>query len=173
MPEKPDKKKADRILAEVRRRQADAKVVEVDEEKIKLVIFSLGDDRYAFYGSDVKKILPYKEITYVPGSLAFISGIINVSGDIESVLNIHKFLNLAETQTTINTRIILAAKAGICSGILVDSVEEVSDIPKSSIKPPISTIDEKIKHYIVGEAIYNKTHVTVFDIGEIFKKIAE
>lgn len=88
---KPEIEKSDRILAEVKRRKSQEKIVDVDEEKVKLVIFSLLSDYYAFHGSDVKEILPLGKITYVPGSPDFILGIINVRGDIESILNIHNF----------------------------------------------------------------------------------
>ena len=103
MAEKPDKEKADRILAEVKKLR-EKKTVTVEEETIKIVIVTLANDYYAFFGDDVKKILPHKEITYVPGSPSFIHGIINVSGDIESVVNIHKLLSLSEAQTTRKTR---------------------------------------------------------------------
>ncbi len=171
MPEQSAKKKTDRILEEVQKHIEEKKIVDVEEKKVKLVIFKLGNEYYAFLGDDVKKVLLHKEITYVPGSPAFIRGIISVSGDIESVLNIHKFLGLPETQITKNTRIVLASDGNIRSGVMVDSVEEVTDIPKSAIESPLSTFDETIKQYITGEVMYNHKHITVFDIGEIFKNI--
>ncbi len=164
-------KKSDSILEEVKKRRGGVKVVDVDEEKVKLVIFSLQKDYYAFYGSDIKEILPPVKITYIPGSPDFIIGVINLRGDIESVINIHKFMGLPAGKPADSNRITIAEKDGIRSGILVDSVEDVIDIPISSIKPPISTLNDSIKEFVAGETTCNNMNVTLLDVGKIFKKV--
>ncbi|MGR3219893.1 MAG: chemotaxis protein CheW [Candidatus Anammoxibacter sp.] len=166
-----NKSKSDLILDEVKRRKSKGKIVDVEEEKVKLVIFTLIDDFYAFYGDGVKEILIAGKITYVPGSSDFIHGIINVRGDIESVLNIHKLIGLSDGEITSNSRIAIAEKDEIRSGILVDSVNDVVDLPKSSIKPPISTLSDSVKEFVIGETTYNKQNITILDIGKMFEKI--
>ena len=168
-----DFQKSDRILSEVLKRENRIGKVEIEEEKTEIVIFSLGKAYYAFYGEDVKEILPYEKITYVPGSPDTIYGIINVRGDIESVVNIHKLMNLPDARFVRNTRILIAAKNGIRSGILVDSVEDVLVLSLSTINPPISTIDKSIKSFVIGETAYRDKSVTVFDVGNIFQKILQ
>lgn len=171
MTAKIDKKKSDRILAEVKKRKGKEKIVDVEEEKVKLVVFSLLDDYYAFDGLDVKEILPVGKITYVPGSPNYIIGIINVRGDIESVLNIHKFLELPDGKTDKNSRIAIAVKGDTRSGILVDSVADVVDVLKSSIKPPISTLSKSMRDFVKGETTYNDKSTTILDVGKIFERI--
>lgn len=166
-----DKRKSDFILAEVWKRKGQEKIVDVDEEKVKLVIFTLLEDYYTFQGEDVKEILPVGKITYVPGSPEFILGIINVRGDIESVLDIHKFLELPAGKTTPASRIIIAAKGDIRSGILVDSVEDVIDVPKSSIQPPIPTLSKAIREVVLGATTYNGKNTILLDVGKIFGKV--
>lgn len=168
-----DEKKNQRILEEAKKRREKKKNVDVEEEKIKVVIFSLADKFCAFYGSDVKSILPYEEITYVPGCREFIMGIINVRGDIESVLNIHMFLDLPETEPASDSRLIIAAKENIRSAIFVDTVKDVIDIPKSAIKPPISTLGMAVREFVAGEFDYYGKNVTILDVGKIFGKITE
>ncbi|MGR3220675.1 MAG: chemotaxis protein CheW [Candidatus Anammoxibacter sp.] len=166
-----NKNKKDLILDEVKRRKSEEKIVDVEEEKVKLVIFSLTGNFYAFYGDSVKEILIAGKITYVPGSSDFIHGIINVRGDIESVLNIHRLLGLPDGKTTNNSRIAIAEKDGVRSGILVDSVDDVVDIPKDSIKPPISTLSDSVQQFVIGEVAYNNKNITILDTGKIFEKI--
>ncbi|MCP4109942.1 MAG: purine-binding chemotaxis protein CheW [Desulfobacteraceae bacterium] len=173
MPTNTDKNKSERILAEVKNIRENNKIIEVEEEKTELVIFSLDNNYYAFNGEDIKEILPYEEITYVPGCPDFIIGIINVRGDIESVLNIHVLMGLPETKSPKNSRIIIAFKKNIRSGILVDSVEDVIEVPTNLIKRPISTLDKAVREFAVGgETIYGRKYVTILDIGKIFGKIA-
>lgn len=166
------KKKSNLILDEVKRRRNLEKVVDVEETRVKLVIFSLLEDFYAFYGSDVGEILPLADIYFVPGSPDFILGVINVRGDIESVVTINKFLGLPEGNRTPGSRIALAVKGGIRSGILVDSIEDVVDVPLSSIKPPLSTLDKAKRELVTGEMDYRNKNVTLLDLGRIFGKIS-
>lgn len=166
-----EKNKIELIREELWKRKSGEKIVEVEEERIKIVIFSLMDDYYAFYGSDIKEILPaLTKIFYVPGSPDYIMGIINVRGDIESVININKFLGLSDFKNTPKNRIAIAEKNGLRSGIFVDSIEDVLDVPISSIMPPLSTLNRTIKEFVAGETIYKNQNVTVLDIGRIFAK---
>ena len=162
---------SDRILEKIGRRRERETVVEVEEEKVKVVIFSLHNDLYAFSGESVKELLPPMAVYYVPGSPEFIPGVINVRGQIESVLNINRFLGLPDSAGVQTRRIALTEKDGIRSGILVDSVEDVADIPVSSIKPPLDTLSTSIKEFVSGEFVFQDRLIILLDIGRIFKKI--
>ncbi len=166
-----DKNKSDHILAEVKQRKKKGEIVDVTEEKIKLVIFSLLDDYYAIYGNDIKEILLVEKITFVPGSPDYILGIINVRGDIESVLNINKLIGLPDCKIDKSSRIVIASNVDMRSGILVDSVIDVVDVPKRSITPPISTLGEALKAFVVGEVVYGDKSITQLDITKIFERI--
>ena len=172
MPEDMDKTKSGRILEEVKRRKDREKILYVEEKKAKLMIFSLLEDYYAFHGEDIKEILPLGKITQVPGSHALILGIINVRGDIESVFDIHKCMGIPNKANSNQSRVVIAAKEGIRSGILVDSVEDVIDVPDEAIKPPLSNMDASIKDFILGETNYKNKNVTLLDVGKIFKRMA-
>lgn len=162
--------KSDLIREEIKRRKQ-GKVVDVEEEKAKLVIFSLLDDCFAFYGSDIKEILPPQTIYFVPGAPDFIMGVINNRGDVESVININRFLGFPDSEMGSQSRIALAEGAGIRSGILVDSILDVMDVPISSIGPPLSTLDEGKKEFVTGEMAYANKNVTVLSVGKIFEKV--
>ncbi len=166
-----DKNKCDQILSQVKERKRKEKIVDVTEEKTKLVIFSLLDDYYAIRGNEIKEIILVDKITFVPGSPDYILGIINVRGDIESVLNLNKLLGLPDSKIDKSNRIIIASDLDMRSGILVDSVVDVVDIPKSSITPPISTLGETLKDFVVGETVYGDKSITQLDIINIFKSI--
>ncbi|QTA82106.1 Chemotaxis protein [Desulfonema limicola] len=163
------KNKTEQILEQIKKQRSRSRVIAAEEERIELVIFSLAKDYYAFYGTNVKEILPYEKITYVPGCPDFITGIINIRGDIESVISIHKLMGIPEKKPDKNFRIIMGVHQDILSGILVDSVEDVIEVPLTYIKHPISTLDKKIKDFTVGgEMIYENKYVNILDIGKLF-----
>ncbi len=164
------KRRNDLILEELRKRKET--IVDVEAEYVKLVIFALCDGLYAFPGADVKEILPLMEIFPVPGAPDFIPGVINNRGDIESVINLNKFLGLPDSDRTAASRIAMASNAGMRSGILVDAVIDVVDLPLNSINPPLSTLDYAIKELVTGEITYNNRTVVMLDVGRLFEKLA-
>ena len=138
---------------------------------VKLVIFTLLNDYFAFTAENIKEILPAEKINFVPGVPDYILGIINVRGDIESVIDINEMLGMAPLELETQNHIIIAKAEGIRSGIRVGSVEDVMDFPQESFQPPIATLNEKIKPFVKGGNQYMNQNVTVLDINEIFKKI--
>ena len=166
----PSKKKSQEILEAIEEKQSE-KVANKNQTTIKLVIFTILNSYYAFRGESIKEILPAAKINRVPGVPNFILGIINVRGDIESVININNFLGLAERGTGTEKNIIIAEGEGVRSGILVGSVEDVMDFPENSIQPPLSSLNDKIKQFVIGETDYKEQSVTVLNVREIFKNI--
>ncbi|TAN40366.1 MAG: chemotaxis protein CheW [Nitrospirae bacterium] len=166
-----DRRRNDLIIEELRRRKRKEATVDVEAESLKIVIFRLGDGLYAFPGADVKEILPFTDMSPVPGAPDFIPGVINNRGDIESVISLNKYLGLPDSNRTAASRIAMASKAGVRSGVLVDAVVDVADVPLDSIKPPLSTLDPAIKELVTGEMMYNGRTVVMLDIGRLFEKL--
>ncbi len=164
--------KSDRILNELRKRKAQKTVLDVDEKKIKTVIFSLRGELFALPGENIKEILPLSVIYPVPGTPPYIPGVINMRGEIESVLTINAFLGLAESERSTDSRIAIAEKGAIRSGILLDSVTDVVDIPVSAVKPPLDTLAKARKEFVAGEFLYRDKNIILLDIAKIFGKVS-
>ncbi len=161
--------RSDRILAEVKRRKAADRWVQADAETRNLVVFALNGDLYAFDSAEVRELLPCGTITFVPGCPDVIKGIINVRGDIESVLNLHRIMELPPSEPTRASRIVIAVNGGIRSGILVDAVVDVVAAPADGVKRPLSTLDKAVRQFAVGgETLYEGRYVTLLDVGKIF-----
>jgi len=166
--------RSDRILSEARRRKAEDRIVGSEAETVDLVIFSLNGDLYAFDGGDVRELLPYETVAFVPGCPDAIEGIVNVRGDIESVLDLHRILGLAPSEPTRSARIVMAVRDGIRSGIRVDSVVDVVSVAADLPERPLSTLDRTVREFAVGgETLYEGRYVILLDVGKIFNRIAE
>ncbi|KJR44030.1 chemotaxis protein CheW [Candidatus Magnetoovum chiemensis] len=164
-----DELKIDRILDKIKENEEPQNNIHaIEEEKVKLVIFTLDRTLYAFNGSDIKEILNYMDITYVPGAPNFILGIINLRGSVESVIDIRSFLNMPKAELMKNSKIAIAVNKNIHSGIIVDSIADVADVPKSSIKPVSYALDNNIKEYVFGETIYKGKSVIIISLDKIF-----
>lgn len=145
-----ERPRSDELLDEVKRSQQEKDIVDVEEEHVKVVVFTSGGNRYAFYGRDIREILPPHEIFWVPSLPDGLPGLINVRGDIESVLDIRHFLGGTQTPAA-KCLIAIAERGAFRSGILIDAVEDVVDLPLSSIKPPLSTLGGNARELAAGE----------------------
>ncbi|MEO5357978.1 MAG: chemotaxis protein CheW [Nitrospirae bacterium YQR-1] len=165
--------KSEALLSEAKKLRERKQVVDVDEKTVKLVIFTLEGELFAFYGDFVKEILPPVKIFFVPGCPDFIAGVINIRGDIESVLDIRGFLGLTPRSYGVDVmlekanRIAIGDCDGFRSGIIVDSVIDVLDVAEHSIKPSSAAISSTIKDFAIGETLCGNKNVIVLD----FKKI--
>jgi purine-binding chemotaxis protein CheW len=158
--------KSDMILDKIKRRQSIKEVVDVEEERVKVVIFICGENRYAFYGTDISEILPTCDISWVPCLPDYLPGLINVRGDIESVINIRHFLG-EEMVEHGNCLIALAVRGDFHSGVMIDSIEDVVDIPLSTIHPPLATLNGAARDLVIGEIEYGGESISLLDIGKL------
>lgn len=166
-----EKSRTDLIVAELRRLKEQEKVVAVEEERHKVVIFTLHDGLYAFVGADVREILPALEVFPVPGAPKNIPGLVNNRGEIEAVIDLRGVLGLPGGARGAGSRIAIAEKAGVRSGMLVDSVLDVVDVPPSAIKPPLATLDAASREVVAGEMTYQGRSVVLLDVGRVFDSL--
>lgn len=163
--------KSDLILNDLKKRQRIKEIVDVEEERVKVVIFNCGDNRYAFYGADIREILPTCDISWVPGLPDYLPGLINIRGDIESVIDIRHFLG--EEKVEHGTCLVAMAVHGdFHSGVMIDSIENVADIPLSTILPPLATLNGAARDLVIGEIEYAGHMITLLDIGKLAAKIS-
>lgn len=161
--------KSERILRMIKKMRQEEAVVDVNVKMEKLVIFSLAGELFAFRGRHVKEILISQEISFVPGSPDFLLGVMNVRGDIESVASLAAILGVPPERKSLQNRILLAEDNEVRSGILVEKVEDVVDLPSDSIKPPLPTMNGPITRYLTGETEYRGRNVVVLDLQKVFK----
>lgn len=156
----------DNVLTQ--RREASREIVNVDEPTAKLVIFELHGEWYAFNGEKIREILSQVDVFFVPGCPAFLEGVINVRGDIESVIGLNELFQLPESADRSSFSYLLGRGAGMSSGIRVDQVVDVVDIPLSNIHQPPGTLPEQLRAIVSGILQFKGKPVTVLDLDRIF-----
>jgi purine-binding chemotaxis protein CheW len=163
--------KAQKVLDVVEERRKAKEIVDVEEARDQVVIFSLAGELYGLYGAQAQAIVVVGEITHVPGTPDSILGVINVRGEIEAVLDIKKVLDLGQTEISGSSRLIIAQVEDIRSGLLVDGVQDIVDIPKSAVKPPLSTLQRPKGEYVLGETTYDDSNVVILNLPVIFEAV--
>ena len=166
----------ERLLGEIKANRAGQDVADAAEESVKVVLLRAGSACYAFYGSNIQEILSGHEIYWVPGLPDWLPGLIHVRGDIESVLDIQRLLGVARPAAAAGSGagpglIAMAVGQDFRSGIMVDEIEDVVDIPLSAIQPPLLTLGEAIRDLVIGEIQLGQRLIPLLDVEKIKARV--
>ena len=103
------------------------------ESTIQLVVFKLGSERYGVETSQVKEIIRVEEITRIPNAPEFVEGVINLRGQITTIINLRKRFGMEPKEIDTNTRIIVFDHGKNTIGMMVDTVNEVKYLSTKDI----------------------------------------
>jgi len=125
------------------------------QELVQLVVFSLDKEEYALQITDVREILEIPDITPIPNSPEYISGIINLRGRVIGVIDLERRFGLNRENKDIHPEHIIVIEAPKASfGVIVDEVTSVIRIPKGAIREAPDTVRNKMgSEYIQGVAV--------------------
>jgi len=100
---------------------------------IRLVSFNLDDQKYALFLSAVIRIIRVVEITRLPKAPEIVLGVINMHGLVIPVFDIRKRFRLPPRDTQLDDQMIVASTSKRTVALLVDSVNDVIEIPEEKI----------------------------------------
>jgi purine-binding chemotaxis protein CheW len=130
-----------------------ARPPELENDKgatLEVLEFRLAKERYAIEARHVREVYPFKELTPLPCTPAFVLGIVNVRGQILPVLDLKRFFDLPETGITDLHRIILLRGNDLDLGLLADMSVGVHSIPLASLQPSLPTLTGIGQEYLKG-----------------------
>lgn len=134
--------------------------------------FRLGAELFAANVSKVIEILEIPKITKVPCSPDFMRGVVNLRGNVLSVIDSRIKFGLPVTEDTVNTCIIVMNidldGQNITLGLIVDAVKEVLEIDMASIQN-VPEIGSKYKsEFIEGMVKTNDQFIMILNIALLF-----
>ena len=130
---------------------------------MQVVVFKLNDEQFAVETSRVQGINDRMEITKVPKAPAYIKGLINLRGNVISLLDINLILDVEKGENDQNNIIVLHTQDELV-GIMVDEVDEVLEIEESLLE---KIDDGKKTSYIKGIINFKDRIVTLIDIDKL------
>ncbi|MBU3845065.1 MAG: chemotaxis protein CheW [Candidatus Anaerobiospirillum pullicola] len=120
------------------------------DEVLRWVTFQLDKEMYGVNVMQVREVLRYSDIAPVPGAPAYVLGIINLRGNVVSVIDTRMRFGLPPAEVTDNTRIMIIESERQTVGILVDSVAEVVDLNTKDIDDTPNVGTEESAKFICG-----------------------
>ncbi len=117
--------------------QAAQKKAEPGSGKLQVVEFLLGKEHYAVDLFDVREVVEYTTITKLPNTASYMKGIIDLRGEITTIIDLKERLNIHDTsEIPVESSRIIVLDEKITrakTGILVDDVLAVSTFEHGDI----------------------------------------
>jgi purine-binding chemotaxis protein CheW len=104
------------------------------DDTVQVIVFNLGEERYGVEISQVREIIKPSQITRIPNAPGFVEGVINLRGQITTIINLRKRFGMESKDVDVNTRIIVVEYKDAVIGMMVDTVNEVKYLPSSDIE---------------------------------------
>jgi len=137
----------------------------------KFLTFGLGDEEYGIPILKVREIIVYMEITAVPQTPPYVKGIINLRGQVISVLDLRTRFEMPPADATDQTCIVVvevvAERRRVCIGLVVDRVSEVLSISADKIEDTPSFGVRVDTAFILGMGKIGKSVKILLDIDKI------
>ena len=153
---------------------ADIDLLIEDVMRGKYLTFLVGEVGYGIEISYVVEIISVQEITLVPHTHAYVKGIINLRGTVVPVIDMGMRFGQGEIEYTEKTCIIVLSMDDMSVGILVDGVQDVSDIGDENIQDPPKTTGSSIKNSFIKAVGISAGEVKqLIDVYTVFEVEAE
>ncbi|MDH4276310.1 MAG: chemotaxis protein CheW [Gammaproteobacteria bacterium] len=146
----------------------------VDEHR-QFLTFRLGDELFSIGIDIVKEIIEYGNVTEVPAMPPQMRGVINLRGQAVPVVDLVAWFGRGASKVTRRTCIVIieldegmaAGAAHRFIGMMVDTVNEVLDIPAADIQPP-PTFGTTIRaDYVKGMGQVQGKFIMILDIARL------
>ncbi|MBL4952919.1 chemotaxis protein CheW [Neobacillus sp. OS1-32] len=133
----------------------------------KIVAFQIGEEEYGLDINNVQSIERIQHITRVPNAPDYVEGVMNLRGNVTPVIDLRKRLKLEHLTHSDDTRVIITKYDEIEFGIIVDQINDVTDIKDGEIEAASSS--GLTSEYFAGIAKTGGRLIILLKIEELIK----
>ncbi|WP_095598241.1 chemotaxis protein CheW [Pseudomonas sp. PIC25] len=127
---------------------------------LEVLAFSLGGETYAVESRHVAEVLPLAQYTPLPGTPAYVLGIVNVRGRIVSVLDLRILFELPVSGLADKNFLVVLQDESMEFGLLVDRVLGIQPLEKATLQSGMASLTGVRASYLLG---VTPTQWTVLD----------
>jgi purine-binding chemotaxis protein CheW len=134
------------------------------------VTFKLDNETYGINVMRVQEVLRYTEIAPVPGAPSYVLGIINLRGNVVTVIDTRQRFGLMNAEISDNTRIVIIEADKQVVGIMVDSVAEVVYLRQSEIETAPNVGNDESAKFIQGVCNKNNELLILVELDKMMSE---
>lgn len=120
------------------------------EAEIEVVEFRIAGEDYAIETGFIGEVFALENMTPLPSAPEYVLGLVNVRGQIVSVLNLPRLFELPKPGPTEGGYVLLLQSAAMEFGIVGEVIAGIRRVPQSQLHPPPPTLPASQEHYIKG-----------------------
>jgi len=139
----------------------------VDGDVTQWVTFRLGEETYGVDVLKVQEVLRVTEISPVPGAPPYVLGIINLRGNVVTVIDTRTRFGLPPKEVDEASRIVVIDHDRKVLGMLVDSVSEVAYVPTAKVEPPPNVGTDESARFISGVCNMENELLILVDLDKL------
>ena len=136
---------------------------------VELATFYVGDALCGIDILDIQEINKIREMTKVPQAPEYVMGILNLRGQIVTIIDLGKKLGLASTEPDDESRNIIVNSKGEYIGFLVDRISDVLIADTDRIEPPPANIGGMQGRFFEGVFKTDNNLFGVLNMDEVLK----
>lgn len=140
---------------------------QAEDNVIQWVTFHLNNEVYGIAVMQVMEVLRSVEITPVPGAPDYVLGIINLRGNVVTVIDTRKRFSLPSKEVDDLSRIVIIESNGQVLGMLVDCVAEVVYLKESEIDIAPNVGNDESSRFIQGVHSKGDSLLILVDINKL------
>lgn len=139
----------------------------VDDRVIQWVTYKLDNETYGIDVMQVMEVLKVTDITPVPGAPNYVLGIINLRGNVVTVIDTRKRFGLPPKDIDDSSRIVIIESGEFVVGMLVDCVAEVVYLHESEIESAPNVGNEETARFIQGVHSKDNNLLILIEVNKI------
>jgi len=143
---------------------------EIHSDTVELASFFVGE---ALCGMDILKVQEINkliEMTRVPQAPDYVLGILNLRGEIVTIIDLGKKLGLKSTEISDKTRNIIVNSKGEHIGLMVEKISDVVQAKFDKIEAPPANIGGVQGKYFTGVLKTKDRLIGILDVGKILEE---
>lgn len=142
-----------------------------EQNYMKVIVFQLADKEYAIPVSHVQGIEKVMHITRVPKTQNYVKGVINLRGVVTPIIDLRERFYLPVTASSDAARIILITLEDMEVGFVVDSANDVLDIPMNVIEQQPEVVGSLEEEFISGVAKIDKRLLILLHLDKVLNPL--
>ena len=135
-------------------------------ERIQLATFYLGDICLAVDIGQIQEIMRDVRITHVPYAPPEVSGVINLRGEVSTIIDLRRVLGLPPAPSEEGRRTLIVRSQGESIGLIVDRVADITAVDAAEIVPPPPNVGRVDGQFIRGVCPRESEIIVVLDLEQ-------
>jgi purine-binding chemotaxis protein CheW len=142
-----------------------------ERETLGVLVVSVGDERYGLALDCVSEVVKEYRLTPVPCAPGHVRGVINLRGEIVSVIDLAVVLGLPSAESSHNAPLVVVSREGVTTAVAVGSIGDIVEVGIDEVRPPLPLLDQAHADAVAGSFMTGEGPVALLDAAVLLAPV--